>query len=38
MACRYEEEIYKKEKEVKECGCKNCPYKTIKECYEKKGD
>lgn len=34
MACRYEEEVFIKEKEVKECGCFNCPYKSKEGCYE----
>jgi hypothetical protein len=36
MACRYEEEIFKRDGKVEECGCPTCPYKKPGECYEKK--
>ena len=36
MGCHYEEEIYAKEGKVEECGCPNCPYKNLEECYEVK--
>jgi len=34
MGCSYEEEIYKRDEVLKECGCKKCPYKNLKQCKE----
>ena len=37
MACKYEEEIFKKYGKVKACGCPDCPYKNLKDCKETNG-
>jgi len=34
MACRYEEEILAKNGDVEQCGCRECPYKNLNDCYE----
>ena len=36
MACHYEEKIFEKQGFVDKCGCPNCPYKNLEECYEAK--
>lgn len=34
MACRYEEEVFREEGQVSECGCPSCPYKNLDGCRE----
>ena len=34
MACKYEEEIYRKSGKMDACGCPTCPYKNLKDCKE----
>jgi len=34
MACRWEEEIFRFEGKMDECGCPTCLYRTLAECYE----
>jgi len=34
MACKYEEEIFKKYGKVEECGYRQCPYKNLEDCRE----
>lgn len=34
MACKYEEEIYRRHGKVEKCGCPECPYKNLEDCKE----